>query len=239
MVRTLLLSALLSPLPGRSSDDQFCCTGGGRVMRLKNSLKKLRFGVLRVRQMTSTQTRLWTVEEYHRMAETGIIGSEERVELIEGQIIKMSPQLPPHATAVNCASDYLRELLAGRVTVRVQLPVTLKLKSAPESEPEPDIAIVQPPTRRYRDHHPSESEIFLVVVVADTTLETDRKTKATAYAKAQIADYWIIDVKQRRVFVLRNPGQETYEQEAVLDQDATITPLAFPNLAVEVEQLLP
>ncbi len=75
--------------------------------------------------------------------------------------------------------------------------------------------------------------------MADTTLETDRKTKATAYAKAQIADYWIIDVKQRRIFILRNLGQETYQPEAVLDQHATITPLAFPNVAVEVEQLLP
>ncbi len=187
--------------------------------------------------MTSTQTRLWTVEEYHRMAEAGILSPEERVELIEGQIIKMSPQLPPHATAVNCASDYLRELLRGRVTVRVQLPVTLKPESEPESEPEPDIAIVQHPTRRYRDHHPTPGEIFLIVEVADTTLETECKNKAIAYAKAQIADYWIIDLKKRRVFVKRNPGQQNYWQETVLEEGVTITPLAFPNVSVSVEEL--
>lgn len=138
--------------------------------------------------MTTTQIRLWTVEEYHRMAETGILSPEEKVELIEGQIIKMISQLPPHATTVNCASDYLRELLALRATVRVQLPVTLKPTKEPESKPEPDIAIVQPPARRYRDHHPLPAEIFLIVEVADTTLEADQKKKATMYAKAGIAD---------------------------------------------------
>ncbi len=185
--------------------------------------------------MLQETTRLWSVDEYHRMIQTGILGPEERVELIEGQIVEMSPQLPPHATATGCASEYLKELLGIRVTIRLQVPVTLR----PKSEPEPDIALVQPTHRRYRDHHPAPSEIFLIIEVADTTLKSDRQTKARMYAKANIADYWIIDVKNRCLFVLRSPGQETYLQETVLAPDGYVTPLAFPDISVSVEELLP
>lgn len=181
------------------------------------------------------KTRLWTVNEYHQMIETGILSPDERIELIEGQIVELSPQRPPHATTTGCVSEYLKELLGSRVAIRIQVPVTLQ----PKSEPEPDIALVLPPQRRYRDRHPNESDIFLIIEVADTTLTSERQTKALTYAKASIADYWIIDVKNSRLFVLRNPGQEAYLQENVLEHDEFVTPLAFPDVSVSVKELLP
>ncbi len=124
------------------------------------------------------------------------------------------------------------------------MPVTLQ----PKSEPEPDIALVLPPQLRYRNHHPSESEIFLVIEVADSTLSSDpprvvafhdHQIKSVMYAKAGIADYWIIDVKSSRLFVLRNPAGEIYLQEVELGRSDHISPLAFPNITISVAELLP
>jgi Uma2 family endonuclease len=143
--------------------------------------------------MTVTDLRLWTVEEYRRMTETGILNPDKRVELIDGQIISRSAKNPPHAATNLCAADYLRNLLAGLALIRIQDPIALSYNS----EPEPDIAVVQIDLRLYQDFHPAPDNIFLLVEIADTTLETDRKPKASAYAKAGITDYWILDVNTR------------------------------------------
>lgn len=185
--------------------------------------------------MTSTKIHLWTVDEYHQMIEAGILTHEDKVELLEGQIIQMSPQRPPHAATTQCASDYLRDLLLGRVTIRVQLPITLP----PNSEPEPDIAVVRIDSRRYFDHHPAADEIFLLVEVAKTTLKNDRITKVPTYAKAKIPEYWILDVQERQVYIFREPEAETYQQEIILSEDATIPLFAFPDVNVSLNQLFP
>lgn len=184
--------------------------------------------------MTSTKVHLWNVYEYHRMIKTGILTSDDKVELLEGQIIQMSPQRPPDAATTQCASDYLRDLLSGRAIVRVQLPITL----LPNSEPEPDIAVVRIDSQRYIDHHPAPDEIFLLVEVAKTTLH-DRVNKARIYAIANITEYWVLDVQQRQVYIFRQPGTETYQQEIILNQDATISPVAFPDINVIVNHLFP
>jgi Uma2 family endonuclease len=186
-------------------------------------------------EMTSTPVRLWTVEEYHRMAEAGILSPDERVELIEGQIIPMAAKNPPHAATNLCAANILRNLLIGKALIRIQDPIFL----SSTSEPEPDIAVVRIEPRFYLDHHPRPEEIFLIVEVADTTLERDRKLKAPTYAKAGIADYWILDVNTRQVYVLREPGEETYQQETILDTNATISVLAFPEIEIQIDQLFP
>lgn len=185
--------------------------------------------------MTTTEIRLWTVDEYHRMIEAEILTTDDRVELLEGQIIQMSPQQPPHAATTQWASDYLRELLAGKVTIRMQLPITLR----PNSEPEPDIAVVRIAPRRYLDHHPTFDDIFLLIEVADATLRRDCKQKARTYAKAEIADYWVLDVNSRQVYVFRQPKDETYQQQTILNEDATLSMLAFPEIEVQINQLFP
>lgn len=163
------------------------------------------------------------------------LNSDDRVELLEGQILQMSPQQPPHAATTQRASDYLRNLLAGKATIRVQLPITLR----PKSEPEPDVAVVRIDPEEYQESHPTANDIFLLVEVADTTLYTDRKEKALTYAKAGIADYWVLNVSKRRVHVFREPDDESYRQETLLNEDATLSLVAFPEIEVPIHQLFP
>ncbi|MBE9129248.1 MULTISPECIES: Uma2 family endonuclease [unclassified Coleofasciculus] len=185
--------------------------------------------------MTSTPVRLWTVDDYHRMIEAQILTNEDRVELLEGQILQMSPQQPPHAATTQRASDSLRTLLTGRATIRVQLPITLR----PNSEPEPDVAVVGINADEYQESHPTPDDIFLIVEVADTTLYTDRKQKASAYAKAEIREYWVLNVQKRQVYVFRQPKGENYQQEILLNDETTLSLVAFPEIIVSTNQLFP
>ncbi|NJK77448.1 MAG: Uma2 family endonuclease [Richelia sp. CSU_2_1] len=185
--------------------------------------------------MTATDMRLWTVSEYRRMTETGILDPDERVELIDGQIISMSAKNPPHAATNLCAANYLRNLLLGLALIRIQDPVTLSAIS----EPEPDIAVVQIEPRFYQDFHPAPANIFLLVEVADTTLERDRNRKASAYARAGIADYWILDVNARQVYVFREPAGGSYRQETIFNEGDVLSMLAFPEIEVLISQLFP
>ena len=183
--------------------------------------------------MSTTKLRPWTVDEYHRMIEAEILTTEDRVELLEGQITQMSPQQPPHAATTQRTFNYLSRLLVGKAFLRMQLPITLP----PNSEPEPDIAVVRINLREYIDGHPTADDIFLLIEVADRTLNSDRTSKARIYAQARIPEYWIIDVNARQVYVLYEPGDETYRQETILSEGAKLSPLAFREIEVEVSQM--
>lgn len=185
--------------------------------------------------MTSTKVRLWTVEEYHRMIEAGILTPSDRVELLQGQIVRMSPQLPPHASTTQRTVRYLDRLLAERAYIRMQLPVMLQ----PNSEPEPDIAIVRFDAKEYSDRHPTPNDIFWLIEVADTSLKDDRTIKATLYANAGILDYWVLNVNTRQVHVFREPGEDGYAQEAVWDEANLLSAIAFPDIPITLSQLFP
>jgi len=183
-----------------------------------------------------TRTRSWTVDDYHRMIDAAILSSDDKVELLEGQIVQMSPQYAPHAATTHWASDNFRELLKNRATVRVQLPITLP----PRSEPEPDIAIVVGNPRSYIDRHPMPADIFLLIEVADSTLESDRNQKATIYAQAGIREYWILDVNARQVYVHRQPDGAIYQQVNLRsDRSSSISSLAFPEISIPLSLLFP
>ncbi|HEY9626096.1 MAG TPA: Uma2 family endonuclease [Coleofasciculaceae cyanobacterium] len=183
--------------------------------------------------MLSTKAKLWTVEDYHRMVETGVLTGSDRVELLEGQVIEMNPQLPPHAATTQRAFRYLDRLLETVAYVRMQLPVTLK----PKSEPEPDIAVVRIDANEYGDRHPTPEDIFLIIEVADSTLLGDRQQKALIYAKAGISDYWILDVNAKQVHVFREPTSEGYQQEAIVAANTVFAPVAFPDITIPLNQL--
>jgi len=182
--------------------------------------------------MLSTKAKLWTVDDYHRMVESGILMGSDRVELLEGQIVEMNPQLPPHAATTQHAFRYLDRLLESVAYVRMQLPVTLK----PKSEPEPDIAVVRIDPNEYGARHPTPDEILLIIEVADSTLLSDRQQKALVYAKAKISDYWILDVNTRQVYIFREPTQDGYQQETIVAANTVLAPIAFPNIKIPLNQ---
>lgn len=175
-----------------------------------------------------------TVAEYHQMGELGILDPNEPVELIEGQIIKKQIKVKAHSAAVSRVDNLMRNRLVNRVLVRLQDPVHLN----DYSEPEPDIALVKPDSLFYEDHHPQPSEIYLIIEVADTTLKRDRDFKATVYAQAGIADYWILDIANRQLHIFREPKDNQYQSEKILTDDATISILAFPDVEISVAEIL-
>lgn len=178
--------------------------------------------------------RLFTVKEYHRMAEAGILHPDERVELLAGQILKMAAKGTAHSAATTRTEKLLENRLGEQVLVRVQEPVRLN----DFSEPEPDIAVLIPEPLYYEDHHPTPSEVYLIIEVADTSLDRDLNFKARIYAQSGIADYWVLDVNDRQLYVFRLPGQNGYQNEVILSDDRTISPLAFPDCIITVREML-
>ena len=158
-------------------------------------------------QLNILPQRRWTVDEYHRMIAAGILTANDRVELLDGYIIEMVPQEPPHASTTSSFGNDFVVLFAGKAWVRQQLPITI----APDSEPEPDIAVVKIDPRRYRERHPIPQEVYLLVEVAGSTLSYDRIRKTKVYAQASIPEYWVINVKQRQVLVFRDPQGDRYQ----------------------------
>ncbi|WP_026100261.1 Uma2 family endonuclease [Fortiea contorta] len=184
---------------------------------------------------TTLQLRLWTVEEYHRMAEAGIFAVDERVELLEGKIIWMIAKGTAHRSAVGRTYKLLEKRLGHQVWISIQDPVKLN----EQSEPEPDVAVVKIDPLDYADHHPTPSEVYLLIEVADSSLKLDCETKGKAYAKAGISDYWVLDVVSRQLHVFRQPTEDGYQSAEILTENMNISPLEFPDLQIGVFEMLP
>jgi Uma2 family endonuclease len=184
--------------------------------------------------MNLLDIRLLTVQEYHRMAEIGILDEDERVELLAGQIVKMAAKGTAHGAALKRTVELLQNLLWGLVLLSIQDPVRLN----DFSEPEPDIALLVRDPLYYEDRHPTPSEVYLIIEVADTTLRTDLGIKATIYAQSGIADYWVLDVNNRQLHVFREPNQDGYQSIVVLGDDASISPLQFPDISFMIRDML-
>lgn len=178
--------------------------------------------------------RRWTVDEYHRMIAAGILTSRDRVELLDGHIIEMVPQEPPHASTTSSFGNDFVVMFAGKAWVRQQLPITI----APNSEPEPDIAVVRTDPKRYRDCHPAPDDVYLLIEVADSTLNYDRDRKVKIYARANIPEYWIVNVNQRQLLVFREPEGDTYQVAQVLGVEDAISPVVFPEMVIKLSTLL-
>ena len=181
--------------------------------------------------MTVTATK-WSLEDYHRMIEVGII-CNRHVELLNGAVIDMPPEGPEHAQLTTDTADYLRSLLQERAIIRDAKPITIV---ASNSEPEPDLAIVSPNRSLYRQHHPYPENIFWLIEYAFTSLSKDFQDKRITYASAGIREYWLVDLKNRQVKVWRNPVNNDYFEELTFT-DGFITPMAFPKITVKIERL--
>jgi Uma2 family endonuclease len=177
----------------------------------------------------------WTVNDYHRMVDAGILG-DRRVELLEGNIVEMAPEQPIHAYFYHRVYQTLDRLLAGRAAVFPPRPIDL---TQTDSEPEPDVTVCQLPYERYEHHHPSPSEIYWAVEIANTSLERDLETKARTYARAGLLEYWVVDLPHRQLIVHRQPLVEQARYAFVQTFDAgVLQPLAFPDTEVSLADLL-
>jgi Uma2 family endonuclease len=174
----------------------------------------------------------WTLDEYHRMIEAGLL-EHRRVELLRGEIVEMPPEGEPHAYFSSEAGDYLAQLLGERAMVRQAKPITLPN----QSEPEPDIAVVQRLGREYLEHHPYPENIFWLIEYANSSLEKDLQTKSQVYAEVGIPEYWVINLRTRELIVFRYPQAGEYT-DCMHYTGGDLAPVAFPEIFVAVSRLV-
>lgn len=173
----------------------------------------------------------WSVEDYHHMIASGVL-SERSVELLEGQIIEMPPEGPLHRKINDSIAEYLRDKFRNHAKIYEAHPVTL-----PNSEPEPDIAVVKLPVSLYDSRHPFAEEIYLLIEISDRTLEKDLKQKQIAYALAGILEYWVVDLNNQQLIVFQQPSGDSYQIKQILNQ-GMISLVAFAEIKLSVEKLL-
>ena len=190
---------------------------------------------LKVEQSPLTTRRKFTVAEYNLMGEAGILQPDERVELIEGEIQKMSPKGKRHSVSTTRANDCFRKQLGDKVIVRSQEPIVI----GEHSEPEPDIALVVPTEKEYIDHHPKPQEVLLVLEVSDTTLAKDRIIKARLYGQAGVIQYGVLNVNARELEDYRDPDESGYRTKHTYKAGESFTLVAFPEISIAVSDLLP
>ncbi len=175
----------------------------------------------------------FTVKQFHQMAESGILSENDRLELIRGEMIDMSPIGRRHAGCVNRLVNLLIQLLGKQIVLAPQNPVELD----ESSEPQPDIALLKPRPDFYRNSHPQPEDIFLLIEVADTTVKYDREVKIPLYAKANIPEVWLVDVNQEVIEVYRNPLQGVYQDVQKLVNNQVLSILAFPDVYINVSEV--
>ena len=185
--------------------------------------------------MPSTPDGRYSAEQYLRLVDDGVLGPDDRVELLEGVVVAMAAQNSPHASGVARANHALFVAVADRAVVRTQLTFV----AGEYSVPEPDIAVVP---GRYADYdrvHPHTA--LLIVEVADTSLVQDRLTKTAIYAAAGIPEYWIVDIRGQRVEVYREPiaNERRYRGCAFAHRGDGLELAALPGASVAVDDLLP
>jgi Uma2 family endonuclease len=180
------------------------------------------------------QPRLFTVEEYLRMGESGILGPEERVELIEGEIIQMTPIGPPHSGTVIHLNALLVRGVGDRAMVSPQLPVRL----GDLSMPQPDLALLKARSNFYTDAHPREGDVLLLIEVADSSVRYDRRVKLPLYARFGIPEYWIVNLPESCIEAYHTPDEEGYQEFRRYVAGERISPQALPDLVIEVGSLL-
>ncbi len=181
----------------------------------------------------SEPTRM-TVERYLGLVEAGVLSEDDRVELLEGVVVAMTPHNPPHAAGVARAYETLRVAIGTRAHVRSQLSLVLG-----RSVPEPDLAVVPGSVADYDRSHPTTA--LLVIEVADASLKQDRISKAAIYAAAGIPEYWIVNLRDAAVEVMRDPNRDEarYRSARSFSRGQRLALVALPGATVDVSELLP
>jgi Uma2 family endonuclease len=205
----------------------------GGILRMGAAASRTRVAPASTRE--GPRARCWTREEYHRASDLGLFRPDERLELLDGEIIEKMTQNSPHATSVAQAAGLLGAAFGVGFHTRSHSPIILN----EISEPEPDVAVVPGAAFDYLTGHPRAADLLLIVEVSDATLRFDRTRKRTAYARAGIREYWILNLRERRLEVYRDPSSSRYRTAHVYGEPDTVTPLAAPHATLRVADLLP
>ena len=179
--------------------------------------------------------RLFTVHDYHRMVGAGILSEGDRVELIRGEVVAMSPIGPRHGAAVLRANRALGRLVGDRAIVGVQGSVRLD----EYDEPQPDLYLLRPKKDFYASGHAGPADILLLVEVADSSLEYDQEVKMGLYAETGVPEYWIADIRNDCVICYADRAKTTYRQIQTFQRGATLVPELLPECPIPVDALLP
>ncbi len=178
------------------------------------------------------QRHLFTVDDFARMGEVGILAEDDRVELIDGEIREMTPIGPPHAWVVDRLTELVVTRLAGTAHVRVQNPIRL----GRHTEPQPDLSVARR-GHAYTNRHPDAADVLLAIEVADSSLHYDRVEKVPRYGKAGIPETWLVDVAAQTVTVYTGPGPEGYAREQVLRGGERISATAIAELGFPIDDI--
>ncbi len=173
----------------------------------------------------------FTVEEYHKMAEAGLFSEDDRVELIDGEIVEMTPIGWRHANCVNDLTMFLTSFARGRYVVSVQNPLTI----SDHGEPQPDLVLLK---RRPRGRLPDPDDVALLIEVSDTTLAYDRDVKLPRYARAGIPEVWIVDLEGRRIEAHSAPSADGYGTSREFGPGERVSSASVEGLSLPVDEIL-
>jgi len=180
------------------------------------------------------QRHAFTVAEYHRMAEAGIFTEDDRVELLEGEIVEMAAIGRRHAACVKRLVRAVARSIGERAVLSVQDPVHLDDRS----EPQPDLALLAPRSDFYESGHPGPEDVLLVIEVADTTADYDRQVKLPLYAHARIREVWLVDLAAEWIEVYPQPSGDAYLSKQTFRRGQRLAPEALPDLALTAAEVL-
>jgi Uma2 family endonuclease len=183
---------------------------------------------------TELKRRLFTIDQYHQMIASGVLTEGDRVELINGEILEMVAIGSRHGAQVKRLNRLFSGLLEPSVLISVQDPVEL----GPRSEPEPDVALLRWRDDFYATSHPQASDVYLVIEVADSTLDYDRSVKALLYSRSDIFEYWIVNLQDNVIEVHRQPNPSGYQIIQSYQRGMDIEVMALPGLGLTVDRIL-
>ena len=183
---------------------------------------------------TETTRKLFTVQNYYRMAEVGILTEQDRVELIEGEVVELSPKGKRHAMTVNRAGMLFARGIGDEAVVSIQNPAHLD----DYNEPQPDVVLIRPREGFYGTGHPEPGDVLLLIEVAETSLRFDRKVKVPIYARSGIREVWIVDLNTDVIHIFRNLSEGGYSEITTKSRGESISLEAFPDFSIRVDELL-
>lgn len=178
--------------------------------------------------------RSFSVDEFHRMAAAGIFSEDDRVELLDGEVVLMTPIGSRHAACVNRLNHWFVRAVGGRAIVAVQNPVRL----GDHSEPQPDVVLLKPRADFYATAHPGPEDVLLVVEVSESSSAVDREVKAPLYGRHGVAELWLVDLAAGHLEVCRAPTPAGYQETRVYRRGEAVAPQALPDLAMAVAEIL-